>query len=63
MAAMGARIWEGAGRQVVGVTPSQASRNVLAAAGIADSHNFANFLRHLPGRRGARPRSSSDVRR
>ena len=54
MAAMGARIWEGAGRQVVGVTPSQASRNVLASAGIANSHNFANFLGHLPGQRGAR---------
>ena len=54
MAAMGARIWQGAGRQVVGVTPSQASRNVLAAAGITDSHNFASFLGHLPGRRGAR---------
>jgi hypothetical protein len=54
LAAVGARIWEGVGRQVVGVTPSQASRNVLAVAGIADSHNFANFLGHLPGRRGAR---------
>jgi conjugative relaxase-like TrwC/TraI family protein len=54
MAAQAGRIWEAAGRQVVGVTPSQASRNVLAAAGVRDSHNFANFLGHLPGRRGAR---------
>jgi ATP-dependent exoDNAse (exonuclease V) alpha subunit len=40
-------------RRVVGVTPSQSSRDVLAAAGMAESHNFARFLSHLKDRRGA----------
>ena len=47
-----ARAWERAG-QVVGIAPSQAARNTLAK-GIAESYNFAHFLGHLPGRRGAR---------
>src|SRR5207248_787677 len=39
--------------RVIGVTPSQSARNTLAA-GVAESYNFAQFLGHLPGRRGAR---------
>jgi conjugative relaxase-like TrwC/TraI family protein len=38
---------------VVGVTPSQAARNTLAVV-IPESYNFAQFLGHLPGQRGAR---------
>jgi conjugative relaxase-like TrwC/TraI family protein len=40
--------------RVVGVTPSQSSRDVLAGAGITECYNFAQFLGHLPDRRGAR---------
>jgi conjugative relaxase-like TrwC/TraI family protein len=40
--------------RVVGVTPSQASRDVLGEAGVAESYNFAQFLGHLKDRRGAR---------
>jgi len=36
------------------VTPSQASRDVLAEAGVGESCNFAQFLGHLRDRRGAR---------
>jgi conjugative relaxase-like TrwC/TraI family protein len=39
--------------RVVGVTPSQSSRDVLAGAGVADGYNFARFLGHLKDRRGA----------
>jgi hypothetical protein len=39
---------------VVGVTPSQSSRDVLAEAGVAESYNFAQFLGHLKDQRGAR---------
>jgi hypothetical protein len=38
---------------VVGITPSQSSRDVLAQAGVAESYNFARFLGHLKDRRGA----------
>jgi AAA domain len=49
-----ARIWAGAGRgPVIGITPSQSARNTLAA-GVPVSYNAAQFLGHLPGRRGAR---------
>jgi predicted RecB family endonuclease len=41
------------GGRVVGITPSQSSRDVLAAAGVAESYNFARFLGHLKDRRGA----------
>jgi hypothetical protein len=50
--------------RVVGVTPSQASRDVLADAGVAESYNFAQFLGHLKDRRGARgqlPLSAGDL--
>src|SRR5262245_45792308 len=49
-----ARAWAAAGLgPALGITPSQASRNTLAA-GVADSYNSAQFLGHLPGQRGAR---------
>ena len=49
-----ARIWAEAGLgPVIGITPSQSARNTLAA-GVARSFNAAQFLGHLPGRRGAR---------
>jgi conjugative relaxase-like TrwC/TraI family protein len=46
----------GSGR-VIGVTPSQASRNTLAAT-VPEAYNAAQFLGHLPGQRGARGRVS-----
>jgi conjugative relaxase-like TrwC/TraI family protein len=48
-----ARIWTAAGEEVIGITPSQSARNTLAA-GVPVSYNAAQFLGHLPGRRGAR---------
>ena len=48
-----ARIWTARGGQVIGITPSQSARNTLAA-GVPVSYNSAQFLGHLPGRRGAR---------
>jgi AAA domain/TrwC relaxase len=49
-----ARIWAQAGLgPVIGITPSQSARNTLAA-GVPVSYNAAQFLGHLPGRRGAR---------
>ncbi len=48
------RAWESAGLgPVIGITTSQSARNTLAA-GIPVSYNTAQFLGHLPGRRGAR---------
>ena len=48
------RAWAAAGLgPVVGVTASQSARNTLAA-GVPVSYNAAQFLGHLPGRRGAR---------
>ena len=38
---------------VIGITASQSARNTLAA-GVPVSYNAAQFLGHLPGRRGAR---------
>jgi hypothetical protein len=50
-----ARIWAQAGLgPVIGITASQSARNTLAAAGVPVSYNAAQFLGHLPGRRGAR---------
>src|ERR1039457_5373296 len=49
-----ARAWTAAGLgPVIGITPSQSARNTLAA-GVPVSYNTAQFLGHLPGRRGAR---------
>jgi hypothetical protein len=49
------RAWADTGQgPVIGVTPSQSARNTLAAAGVTASYNSAQFLGHLPGRRGAR---------
>ena len=48
------RAWADAGLgPVIGVTASQSARNTLAA-GVPVSYNAAQFLGHLPGRRGAR---------
>ena len=52
--AQAARIWAEAGLgPVIGITPSQSARNTLAA-GVPRSYNAAQFLGHLPGRRGTR---------
>jgi conjugative relaxase-like TrwC/TraI family protein len=49
-----ARAWATAGLgPVIGITASQSARNTLAA-GVTRSYNSAQFLGHLPGRRGAR---------
>ena len=48
------KAWAGAGLgQVIGITASQSARNTLAT-GVPQSYNAAQFLGHLPGRRGAR---------
>ena len=52
------RIWTASGGEVIGITPSQSARNTLAA-GVPVSYNAAQFLGHLPGRRGAAARSRS----
>jgi TrwC relaxase/AAA domain len=49
-----ARIWQATGRPVIGLATAQAARNVLTAAGVPLAENTAQFLGHLPGRRGAR---------
>jgi conjugative relaxase-like TrwC/TraI family protein len=52
--AVAGRAWAAAGLgRVIGITPSQSARNTLAA-GVPESYNAAQFLGHLPGRRGAR---------
>src|SRR6202035_5568786 len=49
-----AKAWEAASLgPVVGITASQSARNTLAA-GVTKSYNSAQFLDHLPGKRGAR---------
>ena len=49
-----AKAWAAAGLgPVVGITASQSARNTLAA-GVTKSYNSAQFLGHLPGKRGAR---------
>jgi AAA domain/TrwC relaxase len=49
----GARAWEASGGQVIGVTTSQAARNVLAEAGIGNAWNSTQFLHQMsePGER------------
>jgi conjugative relaxase-like TrwC/TraI family protein len=50
----GGNAWAAAGLgPVVGITAAQSARNTLAA-GVPVSYNAAQFLGHLPGRRGAR---------
>jgi hypothetical protein len=48
-----ARAWQAGGGQVVGVTSSQAARNVLAEAGIGEAWNSTRFLARMgePGQR------------
>ena len=61
--AQAGQAWAAAGLgQVIGITASQSARNTLAA-GIPVSYNAAQFLGHLPGRRGARGRSRPARRR
>jgi hypothetical protein len=49
-----ARAWTSAGLgPVIGITTTQAARNVLAAAGVPMAENSSAFLGHLPGQRGA----------
>jgi conjugative relaxase-like TrwC/TraI family protein len=48
------KAWREAGLgPVIGITVAQSARNTLAA-GVPTSYNSAQFLGHLPGRRGAR---------
>ena len=50
----GGKAWAAAGLgHVIGITAAQSARNTLAA-GVPVSYNSAQFLGHLPGRRGAR---------
>jgi hypothetical protein len=50
-----AEAWRTAGKgQVVGIAATSAGRNVLIEVGIPVAENTAQFLGHLPGRRGAR---------
>lgn len=51
---VGARAWEALGGQVIGITTSQAARNVLAKAGIRNAWNSAKFL-HWMSRDDAEP--------
>ena len=53
--AAAARAWKAAtGGPVIGLTTSQAARNVLAGVGVDHAENTASFLGHLPAQRGAR---------
>ena len=53
-AAFAARTWkELTGKDVIGVTPSQASRNVLRDMGM-EAYNFADYLGHTKEERGVR---------
>ena len=54
--ATGARAWEASGGQVIGLTTSQAARNVLAEAGIGNAWNSTRFLHQMsePGERLAK---------
>jgi hypothetical protein len=48
------QVWSAAGLgRVIGITPSQSARNTLAAR-VPDCYNCAQFLGHLPAKRGAR---------
>ncbi len=48
------RAWAAAGLgRVIGITPSQSARNTLAT-GVPECYNSAQFLGHLPDKRGAR---------
>jgi len=45
--AAGARAWKAGGGQVIGITTSQAARNVLAQAGIRNAWNSTRFLSRM----------------
>jgi hypothetical protein len=55
LSAIGTAWASAAAGRVIGVTPSQASRNTLAAT-VPECWNAAQLLGHLPGQRGARGR-------
>jgi hypothetical protein len=48
-----ARVWRATGLPVIGLATAQAARNVLAEAGVPLAENTAQFLGHLPEKRGA----------
>ena len=50
----GTAAWEALGGQVIGITSSQAARNVLEKAGIGNSWNSAKFLHEMGNRAGLR---------
>jgi AAA domain/TrwC relaxase len=52
--AAAAHAWQASGGPVIGITTSQAARNVLAGAGIGDAWNSARFLRRMNRDTGAR---------
>jgi hypothetical protein len=54
-AAAGARAWQAAGGEVIGLTCAQAARDVLAAAGIKNSYNTSKFLRMIDQGEPVRP--------
>jgi len=47
--AAGARAWHAGGGEVIGITTSQAARNVLAQAGISNAWNSIQFLHQMSG--------------
>jgi hypothetical protein len=53
--AAGARAWEAAGGDVIGITASQAAANVLRSAGIGRSVNSAKFLGQREGKPDGQP--------
>jgi conjugative relaxase-like TrwC/TraI family protein len=54
-AAAGARAWQAAGGEVIGLTCAQAARDVLHAAGIKESYNTAKFLMKVDRGQPVRP--------
>src|SRR5579859_4065626 len=54
-AAAGARAWEAAGGEVIGLACAQAATNVLRAAGIRECYNTTRFLRRIDCGRPIRP--------
>jgi hypothetical protein len=53
--AAGARVWKAGGGQVIGITTSQAARNVLAQAGISNAWNSTRFLQQMTDPRDRLP--------
>jgi len=51
---LAARAWEAGGGRVIGITNSQAARNVLAEAGVSDAWNSTRFLNWMSRDHGTR---------